>query len=73
MRAAGVAPEECGLPTIAARSSFYDFVIITAVLCFFLEHYDLQESKLMPPKELKPLKMLEHLESVTANHFSKLY
>ena len=43
------------------------------VFCFSLEHHDLQELKLMPPKELMPLEMLEHQESVTASYLSQCY
>ena len=49
---------------------FHDQIV---VFCFFLEHYDLQESKRMPPKELKPLETLEHQELVTVSYFSKFY
>ena len=44
-----------------------------AIFCFFLEHHDLQEPKLMPAKELMPLKMLEHQKLVTAHTLTKLF
>ena len=50
----------------------YHESVYYAVFCFSLEHHDLQESKLMPPKGLKPLKMLEHQKLMTAHTLSNL-
>ena len=56
-----------------AAKPHHDVKSYFAVLCFSLEYHDLQELKLMPPKELMPLEMLAHRELVTANYFSQFY